>query len=248
MSRALDIKVAVLLRSAAMDESLAAISRALSDPRLDLASMLCEAVTLIRVYLDQPGMNSRARESAIRGVIDELCPPVQPADCTIPLVPVLATAVDVAGELARKFTVNPAPVTALLERFARERLWVKVAGEDTRPASDSERRRLHARPGTVVYVRSGQLVTVSGVVAAGIQLTVVPELLPGEVCAGLASEVPFGTLAADYGLARRARAATSAAGDPAVVSTALLEVGGELAGFSAEAVPLSFCEHVAAMA
>lgn len=231
-----------------MDESLAAISRALSDDNLDLASMMCEAVTLIRLYLDRPGMNSRSRLSGIRHVVDELCPPVQPAACTAPLAPVLATAADVAGELIRILTGNPAPFTLLLERLAREATWVRVVSEVTRPATDGERRRLHIRPGTSVYVRTGQLVTVSGGTAADVRITVVPELLPDEVRGGLSGSVPFGMLAAPYGLARRARVAAAGGGDLAVISTALLEVEGELAGFSAEAVPLSFCEHAAALA
>jgi len=232
-----------------MDESLRALSRAASDPRLDLASMMCEAVTLIRLHLDCPGTPGIARLSAIRSVVDELCPPVQPAGCG-PLTPPLATAGQVADLIASTLTGNPAPATALLERLAREPVRIASCRQPvTRPPDELERRRLHAKPGEVIHWRDGQIVTRSGVHAAASHRAVIPARLPADIAAELDSGIPFGTLAGDR-LKRRARAATAGqSGDwYAVASTALLEVDGQLAGYSSEWVLPEFCAHVAALA
>ena len=118
--------------------------------------MMCEAVTLIRLYLDQPGMGTPARLSAIRGVVDELCPPVTPASCG-PLAPPLATPGQVTALIADTLTGNPAPATALLERLAREPVHIASSRQPVvRPPDATERRRLHAVPGELVHWRDGR--------------------------------------------------------------------------------------------
>jgi len=210
--------------------------------------MMCEAVTLIRLHLDCPGTPDIARLSAIRSVVNALCPPVQPAGCG-PLAPAVATAGQVAGLIFDTLTGNPAPATALLERLAREPVRVASCRQPVeRPPNELERRRLHAAPGELIHWRDGQLVTRSGVHAAAVHLAVIPARLPAGIRDRLGGPVPFGTLAGDR-LKRRARAA--AAGQDgdwyAVASTALLEVDGQLAGYSSEWVLPEFYAHVAAL-
>lgn len=221
-----------------MDESLAP----LSDPRLDLASLMCEAVTAIRLYLGQPELPALARLSGIAHVIDELCPPPGPSAC-----PAGSGPGQVAEAAAAELRANPGPATALLERLAREDLWITVTSEGTRLLDDGERRRLHAPPATGAYVRTGQLVTVSGVTAARTSLTVIPGLLPPDVRGALGSDVPFGALCGSGRLGRRFRAATATGADPAVRSTAILEVDGELAGIASEWITEEFCRHVSVL-
>ena len=210
--------------------------------------MMCEAVTLIRLYLDHPGLGTPARLSAIRGVVDELCPPVTPASCG-PLSPPLVTPGQVAALIVDTLTGNPAPATALLERLAREPVRVTSCRQPVeRPPDETERRRLHTAPGEVIHWRDGQLVTQSGVHAASVHLAVIPARLPAGIRTRLGGTVPFGTLAAGR-LKRRARAAAPG-GDGdwyAVASTALLEVDGKLAGIASEWVVPEFCGHVAAL-
>ena len=221
-----------------MDESLSA----LSDPRLDLASMLCEAVTAIRLYLHQPELPLPARLAGIADVIDELCPPPAPATMPPP-----GDTGQVAGRVAAELRASPGPATALLERLAGEDLWITVASEGTRLLEYQEIRRLHAPLGTMAYARSGQMVTVSGIAAARTSLTVIPSRQPEDVRAALGSDVPFGALCGPGRLTRRFRAATATGGDPAVRSTAVLEVDGELAGIASEWITRKFCEHVAVL-
>jgi hypothetical protein len=221
-----------------MDESLAS----LSDPRLDLASMLCEAVTAIRLYLHEPELPLPARLSGIAHVVDELCPPPGPAALTP-----LGDTGQVAERAAAELRSNPGPATALLERLAGEDLWITVTSEGTRLLDDGERQRLHAPPGTEAYARTGHLITVSGIPAARTSLTVIPSRLPEDILAALGSDVPFGALCGPERLGRRFRAAAATGGDPAVRSTAVLVVDGELAGIASEWISEVFCTHVVAL-
>ena len=225
-----------------MDESLAA----LSDPRLDLASMTAEAFTLIRLILasDSP---PAAKCAGVWDVLAELAPPPGPGAWAPPIGPIPAgtTPGEIARIIAHKLACHPAPATSLLERFAGEALHVKTACAGERPARDGERRRLRAAPGETVHASDGELVTGHGVHVATVQLAVIPARLPPDIINHLGGEVPFGTLAAPHGLRRRARAATATGEDPAVRSTALLEVGGEPVGIAAEWISREFVEHVA---
>lgn len=227
-----------------MDESLGAISRALSDPGLEMASMLFEAVSRIRLGLHYPGLNSPARLSLIASVLDDLCPPPAPEDPLTPLGHVPPAGRDVAGGIAARLRSHPAPATVLLEQFAREPLRVKNRAEETRAPCDTDRLRLPVRHGDRIYERSCDLITVSGVPCARARLTVIVQLLPADVVAGLGSDVPFGELCGPGRLARRARAAYPAAGG-GVASTALLVIGGQLAGIAEEEITAGFCEHAA---
>ena len=54
-----------------MNESL----RALRDPDLDLAGMLCQLVLDVRRILVHPDLQNHAKLSAIASAVDELAPP-----------------------------------------------------------------------------------------------------------------------------------------------------------------------------
>jgi len=228
-----------------MDTSPAAVTRLLPDPYLEFTSRVTEAATVMGLALNHPEMNSLARLSAIRHVLDELFPRPDDDPALLPgRIP--ATADDVAVVLADQLQGHPAAATRLLETAAREQLRVKNRQDETRPPADSERFRLHFRHGEQVYDRTVDLITLSGVTVARARLTVIPAMLPGDIRDGLASDTPFGTLCGDR-LARRARAAAAATrrDRPAVTATALLIVQGYAAGISSEEIPWEFCEHVA---
>lgn len=226
-----------------MDESLRVFSDALSDPdpQLTLASMLCEAVGVIRRILVCESPN-HAKLAAISSTLDEFAPPPPPGpppDGTTPG----GVARDIAGQLA----CHPAPATAVLERFAREPVHVAGSRVVIRPASDAEQRRLRT-DGETVHYRTGQLVTASGIHVAAVQLAVIPARLPGALAARLGGPEPFGRVAGRH-MRRIGRAAAAGAdGDwYAVRSTALLEVDGLNAGIASEWVLREFCDHVAAL-
>jgi hypothetical protein len=235
-----------------VDESLRAITRGLSEPGLDLASLMCDAVTRIRMFLDGPELGpAAARLSGIKHVVDELCPPPPPGDYGLlyGAVPPGTGPGQVAALIADLLAGHPAPATALLAQLAGEDIRITVRDEQRRPLLARERSRLAAPEGTAAYTRRGELVTVSGVTVARSSLTVIPALLPDDVRDGLAGDVPFGALAAPHGMTRQARvAAVTGRPDPAVESTALLVLGGRRAGIGWEQVTGDFCAHAARQA
>ena len=54
--------------------------RALRDPRLDLAGVLCDLILDIRRILIHPDLQNHAKLAAIAGAVDELAPPPGPGD------------------------------------------------------------------------------------------------------------------------------------------------------------------------
>ena len=220
------------------DESLTAIGRALSetDPGLVMASMMAEALGRLRLALNHPDLRAVARISMASHILDELSPGLhEPGP--------IADAADAASRIALRLRHHPGPATAALEGFAGEPLRVKNRDEITRAPCDADRLRLPLRRGDVIYDRAADLITLSGVPCAHVRLVVVRQLLPEDVAAGLASDLPFGTLCGSR-LARRGRAAEIAA-DGGVVSAALLVLDGQIAGYAAEEVTAGFCAHVA---
>jgi hypothetical protein len=228
------------------DESLTAIRRALSetDPGLVMASMLFEAVGRLRLALNHPDLRAVARISMASHILDELSPGLHEPGHADPAGPVMDAA-DAASRIALRLRHHPGPATAALEGFAGEPLRVKNRTEVTRAPCDADRLRLPLRRGDEIYDRAADLITLSGVPCAHVRLTVVRQLLPEDVAAGLDSDLPFGTLCGTR-LARRARAAEVSAGG-GVAATALLVLDGQLTGYASEEVTAGFCAHVAAV-
>jgi hypothetical protein len=206
-----------------------------------MTSMLFEAVGRLRLALNHPDLRAVARISMASHILDTLSPGLHEPGHTLPAGPV-ADAADAASRIALRLRHHPGPATAALEEFAGEPLRVKNRTEVTRAPCDADRLRLPLRRGDAIYDRAADLITLSGVPCVRVRLVVVRQLLPDDVAAGLASDLPFGTLCGDR-LARRARAAELAA-DGGVAATALLVLDGQLAGYAAEEVTAGFCEHV----
>ena len=219
------------------DDTLPAIARSLNDPGLETVSMLFEAVGRLRMALNHPDLRAVARLSMAAHILDELGPGLYPQGFTAPAR--AGTAEQLAGQLRH----HPGPATGVLERAAGEPLRVKNKTAVTRAPCDADRLRLPLRRGDEILDRACDLIPLSGVPCARVRLTVVRQLLPEDIAAGLDSDLPFGTLCGGR-LARRGRAAEVTA-DGGVASTALLLLDGQLAGYAAEEVTAGFCGHVA---
>ena len=204
-----------------------------------MASMLFEAVGRLRLALNHPDLRAVARISMASHILDDLSPGLHEPGFAAPVGPVT----DAASRIALRLRHHPGPATAALEGFAGEPLRVKNRTEMTRAPCDADRLRLPLRRGDEIYDRAADLITLSGVPGARVRLVVVRQLLPEDVAAGLASDLPFGTLCGDR-LARRARAAEVSA-DGGVAATALLVLDGQLAGYASEEVTAGFCAHAA---
>ena len=242
-SALIDSRLPASYRTSMGDESLAAISRALSetDPGLVMTSMLFEAIGRLRQALNHPDLKAVARISMASHILDRLGPGLYEPGFTDPVHSPLDAA-DAASLIALRLRHHPGPATAVLEGFAGEPLRVKNKTGGTREPRDTDRLRLPLRRGDQILDRACDLITLSGVTCARVRLVVVRQLLPEDVAEGLAGDLPFGTLCGER-LARRARAAEVTA-DGGVASTALLVLDGQLAGYAAEEISRGFCEHV----
>lgn len=228
-------------------DALRSLSRTLDDPGLEMTSMLFEAVDRVRLALNHPDLRPAARLSMAAHVLDELSPgrcPDKDSGRLRPAAGFIADGQDAAWQIAGRLRGHPAPATAVLEQFAREPLRAGNRRETTRQPCDVDRLRLPVRRGDMIWERAADLITLSGILCAAVRLTVVRQLLPPDVAARMGGDLPFGTLCGGR-LARRARAAYPAGGDPAVLSTALLVVDGQLAGYASEEVAAGFCDHAA---
>jgi hypothetical protein len=182
--------------------------------------------------------------------------PAQPPPGSLPapvaLPPWLALFEDSRGAAivtAALLEASPGPATGLLEWLCGQRLHAEVT-RINRMLTPEECAQLDAPGSTWGAVRTGQLVTASGIPAADVVLLLLPPpWIPERAWQLLATtSTPAGTILEAFGLRRirqRAAALHLSPGQPAVKSCAALLVGGQLAGLVREEVTPEFCELAA---
>jgi hypothetical protein len=207
-----------------------------------------DAIALIADLLASPSPD-QAKLSAIGQVIAERLPPPAVSLHWPParLAPG-STWGEAAGQIAAHLSWNAGqPASCLLAEFAgttlvpafSEPVMAKVDDDDTA-------RLLDAAAGDQLYERTGAFYAGRAVVAYT-RLVLLSDRLPGEAWAAIWDGRPCGEVLHPYGMRRRCRAEATG-GDPAVVSSAVLSIGGRPVGLSAEHIPAAFCQRLARLA
>ena len=160
---------------------------------------------------------------------------------------------DAGTVLAAILAASSRPLTRILEDLSGTTLTIKILADGERALDDREAYRLDAGAITRCRWRHGLLVTADGSVAASTALVWLPPRLPWDACTELdeATE-PAGVILGRHGMRRTDRRAMATTGieevtgaDASVISTAVLEVGGQAVGYAEECVTRSFAESLA---
>ena len=159
---------------------------------------------------------------------------------------------DVATVLAAWMNASPKPLTALLEDLTHAPVRLQVLASGERPLTGPEQFRLAAGGLAACRWRHGLLLA-DGEVAASTSLLWLPARLPAAACLALdAGDEPAGRVLAPLGLRRTDRRAMATTGieevtgqDAAVMSSAVLTVGGVKAGIAEETITRRFAEALA---
>jgi chorismate-pyruvate lyase len=160
-----------------------------------------------------------------------------------------------AKVLTAVLEVSPRPATRTLEIFAGTTLSIRVISHGEHDLTPEEYHRLGPGPLAPCCCRAGRLITSSGLVAANTVLTWLPVRLPPDARDELALGTrPAGVILESLGMRRTDRRAMAVAPgmhpavseDDAVVSSAVLEVGGQRVAIAEEHVTREFAESLAA--
>ena len=127
------------------------------------------------------------------------------------------------------------------------RIRVKDHGDGILTVADnhSQLDALDAEPGTLAQWRTGQLVTETGIIAASVTFTWIPERIPAPARALLdAGQRPAGHILGPLGARRRWARARALAGQ-GVRSEAVLYLAGKPAALAGEDISWELCELMA---
>jgi hypothetical protein len=161
---------------------------------------------------------------------------------------------DVGTVLAAILSASSRPLTRILEDLSGTQLAIKVLADGERGLTERESFRLTAGGITRCRWRHGLLIAADGTVAASTSLVWLEPRLPFDACQALAEAAePAGVILGRYGMRRTDRRAMATTGieevtgrQAAVISTAVLEVGGGLAvGYAEETITRQFAEALA---
>jgi hypothetical protein len=207
-----------------------------------------DAIVLIADLLASPSPDEAVR-SAIGQVIAERIPPPV---VSLHWPPARLAPGSTWGEAARQIAAHlqwnaGQPASCLLGEFAGTTLVPRFAAPAMGKVDDDDTARLlDAAPGDQLYERTGAFYAGHAVVAYT-RLALLTDRLPAEAWAAIWEGHPCGEVLNPYGMRRRCQAQATG-GDPAVVSSAVLSIGGRPVGLSAEHIPASFCQHLADLA
>jgi hypothetical protein len=207
-----------------------------------------DAIALIADLLASPSPDQAVR-SAIGQVIAERLPP--PA-VSLHWPPARLAPGSTWGEAARQIAAHlqwntGQPASCLLGELAGTTLVPRFAEPGMSEVDDDDTAcLLDADLGDQLYERTGAFYA-GPVVVAYTRLVLLPDRLPGEAWAAIWEGQPCGEVLNPYGMRRRCRAEATGR-DPAVVSSAVLSLGGRPVGLSAEHIPAAFCQRLAQLA
>ena len=159
---------------------------------------------------------------------------------------------DVATVLAAWMNATPQPLTVLLEDLTGSPVRLQVLASGERALTRPEQSRLGAE-GLIACRWRHALLLADGQAAASTSLLWLPARLPAAACRELDEGlVPAGRVLAPLGLRRTDRRAMATTGieevtgqDAAVMSSAVLTVGGAKAGIAEETITRRFAEALA---
>lgn len=160
---------------------------------------------------------------------------------------------DVGTVLASILAASSRPLTRILEDLSGARLRIQVLADGERTLTGAERFRLSADGIIRCRWRHGLLVTADGTVAASTALVWLPVRLPYDACEELNEATqPAGVILGRLGMRREDRRAMATSmmeevtgAEAAVISTAVLAVGGQPVGYADETVTRRFAESLA---
>ncbi len=158
-----------------------------------------------------------------------------------------------ASLLATVLTVSERPATLLLEELAHTEIHIEVLSRTDRELTASEHDRLDAAPITSGHCRAGLLRTKSGIVAAEMELVILPQRLPTDTSVAVAdTRIPIDKILAPLGVRRLDRRVLCRRGrqdstgkDVAVESSAVLAIGDTRVGITTERITGKFCRLAA---
>ena len=160
---------------------------------------------------------------------------------------------DAPHMLATLLQLSRRPATLLLRDLAGVNLRITVVRTGQRGLNVSEAHPLDAPEGTPCRWRTGRLETADGGLAAGVSLLWLPGRLDAGTCAGLdAAAEPAGVILGRLGMRRVQRRAVAVhvideitGEDAAVMSRAVLAVGGQAVAIAEENFTTAFTESLA---